>query len=490
MPPAFARIWPLDQAPPARRTPGRLTSLAWGLFVLTLPTLILHAMGAGPWSLGAWFTIDGLTVLMWSLVMLFGAVIQTYAKRYMAGDPGQARFAWRVLLFTLAVATLVAGDHVAIFLGAWLVMGALMASLIGHVATPQARAAAAVARGYFLASAALLTAVALGLTWATGQTQVSAIGAGAGDLPGWGVLLAGIGLVGAAVIQSALFPFHTWLLSSMTAPTPASALMHAGFVNAGGILLLRWAPVLTAEPTALLLAVGLGAASGLFGKLVKGVQVDAKRQLGCSTVAQMGFMILQAGLGFFAAAITHLILHGFYKAYEFLSSGQVITRTHPANQAKPPGRPNLAQVASALVAALLGGALFARLTGKGMHLDSGLVLTVFIVLTTLHAVQRSLRHSELAGRVRYLALPILILPAMALYAGAYLAVHGLLAGLPVVTAPTALTPLHLGVIGAFLVTYLAIEAGLHEESDRLYVALMNAGQPPTRTLFGATEERP
>jgi NAD(P)H-quinone oxidoreductase subunit 5 len=83
----------------------------------------------------------------------------------------------------------------------------------------------------------------------------------------------------------------------------------------------------------------------LVGKLLKSVQIDAKTRLGCSTVGQMGFMIVQAGLGFFGAAITHLVLHGFYKAYLFLSSGEEIEHTSPADTTRatagwvPSGRP-------------------------------------------------------------------------------------------------------------------------------------------------------
>jgi NAD(P)H-quinone oxidoreductase subunit 5 len=291
------------------------------------------------------------------------------------------------------------------------------------------------------------------------------------------------------MIQSALVPFHTWLLSSMTAPTPASALMHAGFVNAGGILLLRFAPVVTVEAGLMVAAVVVGAASALFGKLLKTVQTDAKRTLGCSTVGQMGFMLMQAGLGFFAAAIAHLILHGFYKAYQFLASGGRVAHEAPpdATRADPA---SAGVVGSAVVAltALAGGALFAVLTGKGTALDGGLLLTILVVLTTMHAAREVVGADSLPAAVRYGAVPAVFLPAIAVYAGVYRLVEGLLIGLPAVGEPTEVTVVHGVVAGAFVLTYLAVESGVYRRSERLYVALLNATQPPTNTLLTNTED--
>ncbi|MFC6756619.1 proton-conducting transporter membrane subunit [Halomicroarcula sp. GCM10025894] len=131
------------------------------------------------------------------------------------------------------------------------------------------------------------------------------------------------------------------MLSSMTGPTPASAIMHAGFVNAGGVLLARLAPVFAIQQNVMLLIVALGAVSSVLAQAMMLVKADYKGRLGCSTVAQMGFMILQCGLGFFAAAVAHLIIHGFYKAYLFLSTGSQVVKKAPKkkNMATPPSSP-------------------------------------------------------------------------------------------------------------------------------------------------------
>jgi NAD(P)H-quinone oxidoreductase subunit 5 len=144
-------------------------------------------------------------------------------------------------------------------------------------------------------------------------------------------------------------------------------------------------------------------------------------------------------------------------------------------------------VATALTA-LAGGALFAGLTGKGTSLDSGLLLTGLVVLTTMHATRSALRRSTLPATYRYGAVALVFLPAIAVYAAVYVAVAGVMAGLPVVTAPVELTVVHGVVAAAFLVAYVGIETGRYRDSDRLYVALVNATRAPPGTLLTAREE--
>ena len=467
--------------------PVALTWLVWLLFAASLAALAARVRLGGAWELGGVVAVDGLTVLMWVVVTFFSGIVHSYARRYMAGSRRITAFFATVFGFTLVVMALVAANHLALFAALWLAMGLLMAELVGYASEwSQAQAAASVARKYFLASSGLL-AVAFTLLWSgTGATTVSGIAAGIDGLSGPVLLAAAGALVLAAMIQSALIPFHTWLLSSMTAPTPASALMHAGFVNAGGILLARFAPVVTVDTTLMFAIVVVGAASALLGKLLKTVQADIKSELGCSTVGQMGFMIMQAGLGFFGAAITHLILHGFYKAYHFLSSGGQVEHTNPA-ESESPGI-GLTGAAVVGVTGLAGGALFAALTGKGTSLDSGLLLVLFVVLTTLHAARSTIKHTSLSATARYGAVPLVFIPAITVYALVYEAISSVLSGLPVVAAPTELSAPHVVVAAVFLAIYVAIETGVHERSHRLYVALLNASQPAPDTVLTATED--
>ncbi|MCQ4334490.1 oxidoreductase [Natronomonas sp. F2-12] len=470
------------------RVPTVLTKVVWLLWALSCGALAVRLRTGDGWEIAGLANVDGLTVVMWVTVAFFSGIVHSYSRRYMAGRPTIDRFFGGVFAFTLVVMVLVAADSFLLFGAAWLAMGLVMADLIGHVeGWTQAQAAASIARRYFLASSASLAVALATLWWHTGATTVSGV-ASAVETPSSTVVLFAAGaLLLAAMVQSALLPFHTWLLSSMTAPTPASALMHAGFVNAGGVLLARFAPVVTVDSGFMLLIVLVGAASALGGKLLKTVQTDVKGTLGCSTVGQMGFMIMQAGLGFFGAAITHLVLHGFYKAYQFLASGSRVAHKSPAN-AKPTGSIGAAGVAVIAVTALAAGGLFAALTGKGTGLDSGLLLALLVVLTVLHAAREIVTRAALPAAVRYGAVPLVALPALAVYAAVYRVIDGLLAGLPAVGQSAALTPAHGLVAVAFLVAYLAIERGVYERSHRLYVALLNATRPPTETLLTSTEE--
>jgi NAD(P)H-quinone oxidoreductase subunit 5 len=456
---------------------------------VSLGALALQVSRGEPWRLGELAVVDGLTVVMWVTATFFSGIVHSYSRRYMAGNRTIDRFFGRIFAFTLVVMVLVAADNFLLFGAAWLTMGLVMADLIGHVRQwPQAQAAAALARRYFLGSSVLLAAALVVLWQDTGVTTVSGVATSISSSPSTAVLLAAGLLVLAAGVQSALVPFQTWLLSSMTAPTPASALMHAGFVNAGGILLVRFAPVVTAESAILLVIVLFGATSALGGKLLKSVQTDVKTRLGCSTVGQMGFMIMQAGLGFFGAAITHLVLHGFYKAYLFLSSGEKIEHTSPVDTThETTGLGPVGLVVTALTA-LAGGAVFAVLSDKGTSIDGGLLLTGLVVLTTMHATQRALRRSGLPATYRYGAIPVVFLPAIAVYGVAYVAITGVMEGLPVVTAPVELTIVHGLVAAAFLLAYAAIETGTYRYSNRLYVTLLNLTQAPRGTLLTAREE--
>jgi NAD(P)H-quinone oxidoreductase subunit 5 len=134
--------------------------------------------------------------------------------------------------------------------------------------------------------------------------------------------------------------------------------------------------------------------------------------------------------------------------------------------------------------ALGGGALFAFLTGKSLvALDSGGLLTVFVVLAVLHATRSVVRRAALPTTVRLWAVPAILLPALGLYAAVYNGVSLLLQGLPGAVGPTALTPVHWALVGVFVLAYVAVERGWHRASTRLYVTLLNTSQPVPTTLL-------
>ena len=141
----------------------------------------------------------------------------------------------------------------------------------------------------------------------------------------WAVNLVALGLLGGAVAKSAQLPLQTWLPDAMEGPTPVSALIHAAtMVTAGVYLLVRTAPIFEAAPHVQDLAAGLGAATLLVAGLIALVQVDIKRVIAYSTMSQIGYMFLAAGIGAYAHAMFHLLTHAFFKALLFLAAGIVI----------------------------------------------------------------------------------------------------------------------------------------------------------------------
>jgi len=462
--------------------PRLYTRLTWVLCFCTIGALIGHAVVGIDASVGTLLHMDGLTLIMALVVTFVSGIVHSFARRYMMGSRHFDRFFDRLFGLTLVVLLLMAADHLVLFVGLWALMGWLLADLIGLIrGWPQAQAAARRARWSFLGGSALLAAALAVLAGQTGAITISEAlprveSLSVGALVG----IAGL-LTAAAMIQSALIPFHGWLLSSMTAPTPVSAFMHAGLVNAGGLLLARFAPVVAGVPEVMLAVAVLGALSALLAQAWMLVQVDVKRQLGCSTVAQMGFMVLQCGLGFFAAAIAHLILHGFYKAYLFLSSGSVVVMKSPhAETSDASGLPSLVVTG---ITAVAGGGVFMWLTNKSFATpDGGVLLTLVVVLAVLHAARTMLRTTALTSAMRAVAVPLVVLPALVLYALVYNGIAALTATAPMAVDPAGFSVVH-GVVGAlFVLLYVAFERGWHRGHPRLYTLLLNTSQPAASTV--------
>lgn len=267
---------------------------------------------------------DGVSGLMFLLVSFVGLVVCRFSIRYLNGDPQQGGyFAW--LGFTLgAVSLLVLAGNLVLFFAAWVMTSFGLHHLLLHYKErPWARRAAwtkfAISR---IGDVFLLTALVL-VYFEFGSYHLADILAQAREItdPSWTLSFIGWFLMLGAVTKSAQFPVHFWLPETMEAPTPVSALMHAGIVNAGGYLLVRWSPVVVHSPAAMGTLAVIGGFTAVFAGLVMMTQANVKRALGYSTVAQMGFMMLQCGLGVFSAAMLHIIAHSLYKAHAFLRTG-------------------------------------------------------------------------------------------------------------------------------------------------------------------------
>ncbi|MFB6355969.1 MAG: proton-conducting transporter membrane subunit, partial [bacterium] len=452
------------------------------LLVAGWPELVNKTL---PWE--PYLVIDGLTRVFWPYATLIAGVLLNFSRRYMAGNHRMGFFYLNTVLFLGSVLVLSATNHLLVLLGAWVAMGVFMSRLIGHKSDwPQALAAGKLAQKYFLTSSLYVAVAVLALYTNTGNLRITAVLNRLPALPPQAWYLVVVGLLVGAVIQSSLFPVQNWLMSSMTAPTPASALMHAGFVNVGGILLSRFAPVFTTESIIMIAITLIGATSAVMGKIWKMVQTAIKRQLACSTIAQMGFMLVQCGLGYFTAAVTHLILHGFYKGYLFLNSGNAIHRKspHPTSQREPtPLRYFIGIITSALAAGIFMG-----LTGKGLHANSGIVLVFIVVLTVIHGTREIVNRIPLPRIVRYVVFPLLVAGGATVYSLIFNGVTALMSDLPAVVSPTPFTWYHGLVMLTFTVVYIAVETWSFERFEALYVYVLNASQPHHETIVSSKEE--
>ncbi|WP_333572374.1 proton-conducting transporter transmembrane domain-containing protein [Sphingomonas sp.] len=304
--------------------------------------------------------LDVVSVTMLVLVSFVGCIVVRFAATYLDGEARQGSFmAW--LAVTLAsVMLLVSAGTLPQLVFAWIAAGqGLRRLLLFYPERAAARRAArkkAISTGF--ADVALIGSAVL-LWQATGTTDIARLleAARAGTAPG-AMALAAWGIALAAMLKSAQFPLHGWLTEVMEAPTPVSALLHAGVINAGGFLLIRLADVMLVSPSALALLAVLGGFTALFGSLVLPTQPAIKTQLAWSTVAQMGFMVMQCGLGLFYLALLHIVAHSLYKAHAFLSSGGAVERIAAARRLGPVAKPDGAAVGLAMLgAAILYGAL-------------------------------------------------------------------------------------------------------------------------------------
>ncbi len=455
--------------------------LFWALFLGNILYTVLLYPNFPTGNIGHFIRFNGFSQLLWATVTFFAAIVSSYASSYFKHRAQLSSFMWLCLAFTFSVMLLVVSEHVGLLILSWLLMGLFMSRLIGLDSTwGEARQAKGFSRSYFLVGSLLLGIGVCLPAFYVGSYSLSTILAKLDGIPNVILLVSTVCIVLAALIQSAIFPFHKWLLSAMTAPTPASALMHAGFVNGSGILLTLFASILLATDSLDILFI-IGGLTAIVAQFTKLIQVNVKQRLACSTIAQMGFMIMQCGLGFFNAAITHLILHGFYKASLFLSSGEEIQQSNP--KAPPIIQIKWFQAIIVILFSLIGAYLFARLTGKGMHWDSGIFLTLVASIAVGQATYNIVKQQLLSGWQKLVLPPVLFLSGIGIYALFYNWVTLLMADMAVVSVHMPVSTLQIGFGIIFLIGFFLMKLGVYRKIPWIYVKLMNLSQPHKNTVL-------
>lgn len=310
-----------------------------GAFLATVIALAQQggASGVLRFPLVTWGPIGGMEVrlgllgdsvsLLWAIVVTgVGFLIHVYSSGYMHGDPGFGRYYAKLNYFVFAMSLLVLSDNYLGLLIGWANVGLASFMLIGFW-NQRAAAGSAAMKAFVMnviGEVSLILSAVLLLVH-VGSVEFDTVFARVQTADPQVMTAVGLLLLLAAVAKSAQLPLHTWLPDAMQGPTPVSALIHAAtMVTAGVYLVTRSAPIYLASETATLVVAYVGGLSALFGALVALRQTDIKKVLAFSTMSQVGYMMMGAGVGAYSAAMFHFMTHAFFKAALFLIAGIVI----------------------------------------------------------------------------------------------------------------------------------------------------------------------
>lgn len=336
--------------------------------------------------------LDLVSLVMLALVSFIGWVVLRYAGTFLDGEARQGPFiGWMTATLASVLFLVQSGTLLQLVIG-WVATSLLLHQLL--LFYPERLAAQRAARKKFIVSRtgdiALVGAVVLlGISFGTGDiaTILATVRAGEGQP----LTIASAGLLGvAALLKSAQFPIHGWLTEVMETPTPVSALLHAGVVNAGGFLLIRFADVMLEAPMVLAVLVMVGGFTALFASLVMLTQSAVKTSLAWSTIAQMGFMILQCGLTLFPIALLHIVAHSLYKAHAFLASGSAIETVASIRRPGPVAIPHARAVGRAFLLALIIYAVIGMVFGFADKPPQALALGAILIFGVAYLIAQGL----------------------------------------------------------------------------------------------------
>jgi len=283
------------------------------------------------------FYVDRLSTVMMTLITGVSTIIYCYSTSYMHQDRHARRYLALICLTDFVLICMVSSGNLMMLFLFWQILSYLLYLLAHNHAHPATLAGAfktftllRVADTAFLAGIVLAYQLYGTLEFQELFARAAAMPMTISIVPEMDVdaatavtLLLFIGAMG----KSAQFPLHLWLPGSLFAPTPVHALLHAGIINAGGFLINRLAPLFGMSSTTLHVAFVVGTLTAALGATMMLAQNDIKKTLGFSTIGQMGYMIMECGLGAFSLAVFHLIAHGLFKATVFLNCGNVIHKT-------------------------------------------------------------------------------------------------------------------------------------------------------------------
>lgn len=393
-----------------------LLAACCGIFVAR--TGLIESGLVGIKEIGFSIRLDSLSVLMMGMITLLGYIVIRFSQNYLDGDQRQGTFIGRMAATVASVQLLVISGNIGLLFVSWVLTSVcLHRLLLFYRERPGAKVAAK--KKFILArmgDACLLVAVSL-LYWEFGSGNLELLFEGVkgrifSDSGALLVEFAALFLALAALLKSAQFPTHGWLIEVMETPTPVSALLHAGLLNAGPFLIIRMAHVMDAGTFAPILLLSLGAFTALFASVSYLTQTSVKTALGYSSVGHMGFSLMVCGLGVYPAAMLHLVAHSFYKAHAFLSSGSVIDVLRASRVVTVATKISAVQILTGIVLALLLYAGFAMLWGIDPVQERSLVFVGAVIVLGLARIFSSAMahpwHVGLFARAIVIALTVTI----------------------------------------------------------------------------------
>ncbi len=435
----------------------------------------------------AWIglTADRATAVLALLTALVGLIVQSYGARALEGDPRLGRFSVAAGVLTGATAMVAYAATLGVLVVGWVATSVALVVLLRHRAgwQPADRAARLTGRTFAVGDLALVAAT---VVWAVSVGDVDLRRADAADQLGGALPVVAILLVLAGLCRSALVPGHRWLPSTIVAPTPVSALLHAGVVNGLGVLAIRTAPVVGGSAAAMWVLFVAGTLTAVLATSVMLVRPDVKGALAWSTGGQMGFMAVQIAVGAFAAALFHIVGHALYKATLFLGAGGAIT-AHASARHHPHAARSMHPAVSAVVgAAVPAAALAAVFFLIDPHLStSGTVLVATFGWLSGAALLRGWL-AAVPARPTAIAIGIgaTVLATVGYVAGLAAFEHAVAPSVPFsvageVPASALVATLIVIAVSAAAVRWLPGRAGTSLRSG-LYGALLGYGAPPVQ----------
>lgn len=397
-----------------------LAAAICGFFVYTYG--LLESTLIGIEGVGLSIRLDTVSVLMFVMIALLGFIIMKFSQNYLDGDPKQGAFLGRMAATLASVQLLVLSGNLGLLLLSWVLTSVSLHRVL--LFYPERRGAVIAARKKFILARVgdvCLLGASIVLYQQFGTGNLEAIfqqiqGNGLAGIAQPMVESAAVFLVLAALLKSAQFPTHGWLVEIMETPTPVSALLHAGLLNAGPFLIIRMAFVMDASVYAPLVLITVGGFTALFASVVFMTQTSVKTALGYSSVAHMGFSLMVCGLGVYPAAMLHLVAHSFYKAHAFLASGSVIDVIRASKVIKVTRLGNPFRIALGIFLALGVYVGFSLLLGFDLTADLPLLAVGAIIIMGLSRIFTSAIDSNGGVKLFLTACLLSVLVAAAFFA--------------------------------------------------------------------------